>query len=74
MFVAGDYMIQSHVQFSQRFDAPQTGRNGAAEKIFKDPPDATARSSSGASVMYCNDTCVLGMRGVLESHCGGLGC
>ena len=54
--------------------APQTGRNGAGELIPVEVPDKKARGSAVVGVVYCNDACVLGMRGVLESHCGGLVC
>ena len=65
------HITQSHVQFSQRGRVPQTGRNGEAELFVAELPNATAW---GASVVYCDGTCVLGLRGVLESRCGGLGC
>ena len=50
----------------QSFIAPQTGRNGAGETIVVEAPDETARGSAVVGVVYCNDTCVVGMRGVLS--------
>ena len=66
------YITQSHVQFHESIIAPQTGRNGAGEPISEQAPDETARGSAVvSSVVYCDDACMLGMRGVSESHCGG---
>ena len=67
------FITQSHVQYSESIIAPQTGRNGAGELISFEVPDEAVRGSAVAGVVYCNDACVIGMRGVLESHCGGLG-
>ena len=48
----GHHITQSHVQISQGVHAPQTGRNGAAELIVTEVPDATARGAS-VVVVWC---------------------
>ena len=71
------HITLSHVQKSQLVQTPQTGRNGAAELIVGEVPDVTARGSmSGGSVVYCDDTWVLGVldlwvNGVCEINVGG---
>ena len=46
----GHQITQSHVQFSQFVQAAQTGRNGAAELMDAEGPDATARGVSVVSM------------------------
>ena len=41
--MASSEITQSHVQRNQIVHAPQTGRNGAAETIVPQGPDAIAR-------------------------------
>ena len=48
----GHHITQSHVQFSERVHAAQTRRNGAAELIGAEGPDATARGAS-LVVVWC---------------------
>ena len=67
------YITQSHVQKGDRVIAPQTGRNGAGELIRKEVPDETPWGSAVVECGVLQYACVVGMRGVLESHCGGLG-
>ena len=48
----GHHITQSHVQVRQGVHAPQTCRNGAAEPIGVEVPDATARGAS-VVVVWC---------------------
>ena len=59
----GHHMTQSHVQISHLVRAPETGRYGAAESIFGEPPDATAQRA------HCDDTSVFGVLDVDRCVC-----
>ena len=60
------YIPKSHAQLSQRFTAPQTRRNAAAEAIVVNVPDEAAQGAAVAALWCTVMILVLGLRSALE--------